>query len=160
MNSIKFAISFFLLLLVCALTAQTTTLDPGPAIANFTPKTPVRSVRPVEAFTAASFPGGHEALLRELGATLEYPELAREYAIEGMVVIRLTLDSSGLIRNRKVVRSLGFGCDEAALAALAEPTPLVSPGDEIGDESLNRQRNAIDAKLKAVSDALARLEQT
>lgn len=49
---------------------------------------------------------------------------------------------------------------QAALLALAEPTPLVSPGDEIGDESLNRQRNAIDAKLKAVRDALAHLEQT
>jgi TonB family protein len=133
MNSIKFAISFFLLLLVCALTAQTTTLDPGPAIANFTPKTPVRSVRPVEAFTAASFPGGQEALLRELGATLEYPELAREYAIEGMVVIRLTLDSSGLIRNRKVVRSLGFGCDEAALAALAN-LPRWNPARRTGQK--------------------------
>lgn len=48
---------------------------------------------------------------------------------------------------------------QAALAALAEPTPLVSPGDVIGDESLNRQRNAIDAKLQAVRDALAMLEQ-
>ncbi|MGP9633812.1 hypothetical protein ACT3R7_12165 [Halomonas sp. AOP43-A1-21] len=48
---------------------------------------------------------------------------------------------------------------QVALAALSEPTPLVSPADEVGDESLNRQRNAIDAKLAAVRDALAHLER-
>ncbi|MDX5979629.1 hypothetical protein [Vreelandella alkaliphila] len=48
---------------------------------------------------------------------------------------------------------------QAALTALAEPTPLVSPADEVGDESLNRQRNAIDAKLAAVKEALAHLER-
>lgn len=47
---------------------------------------------------------------------------------------------------------------QTALAALAEPTPLVSPSDAISDESLNRQRNAIDTKLKAVRDALAKMD--
>lgn len=47
---------------------------------------------------------------------------------------------------------------QKALAALAEPTPLVSPADEVDDESLNRQRHAIDAKLAAVREALALLE--
>ena len=47
---------------------------------------------------------------------------------------------------------------QAALQALAEPTPLVSASDEINDDSLNRQRNAIDAKLDAIRDALAKME--
>lgn len=46
----------------------------------------------------------------------------------------------------------------AALAALAAPTPMVHTSDEISDESLNRQRNAIDAKLAAVREALAKME--
>lgn len=47
-----------------------------------------------------------------------------------------------------------------ALAALGEPTPLVSSADTIDDESLNRQRNAIEAKLQAIRDALAQLESS
>lgn len=48
---------------------------------------------------------------------------------------------------------------QSALQALAEPTPLVKASDKINDDSLNRQRNAIDAKLAAVRDALKQLEQ-
>jgi len=47
---------------------------------------------------------------------------------------------------------------QRALEALDAPTPLVSPRDAVNDESLNRQRNAIEDKLQAVRDALARLE--
>lgn len=47
---------------------------------------------------------------------------------------------------------------QAALRALAEPTPLVKASDEVSDDTLNRQRNAIDAKLDAIRDALAKLE--
>lgn len=52
--------------------------------------------------------------------------------------------------------------DEAlqdALAALAEPTPLVKDSDQVNDESLNRQRDAVDVKLDAVRRALEKLER-
>ena len=46
----------------------------------------------------------------------------------------------------------------AALAELSEPIPVISTSERISDETLNRQRNAIQRKMKAVADALALLE--
>ena len=58
----------------------------------------------------------------ELLAHLDYPELARENGREGRVVLRFVVDELGAVSQISVVRSLGFGCDEAAIAAL-EATP-------------------------------------
>lgn len=54
---------------------------------------------------------------------ITYPELAREYAVEGTVVILLKLDRKGRITDRRVIKGLGFGCEEAALAALDSLPP-------------------------------------
>lgn len=45
----------------------------------------------------------------------QYPQLAKEKKIEGTVIISCDIDSTCSIINRKVVKSLGYGCDEAAL---------------------------------------------
>lgn len=69
-------------------------------------------------FVAASFPGGAKQLYRQLNKQTKYPELAREYAVEGTVVVRLQLGASGEIIGQQVIKGIGFGCDEAAIAAL------------------------------------------
>lgn len=69
-------------------------------------------------FVAASFPGGAKKLYRRLSEQIKYPELAREYAVEGTVVVRLQLGASGEIVGQEVIKGIGFGCDEAAVAAL------------------------------------------
>ena len=48
----------------------------------------------------------------------EYTEEARSAGIEGKVRVELTVDASGVVRNVKVLESLGHGLDEAALAAV------------------------------------------
>lgn len=60
----------------------------------------------------------------------DYPELAREYNIEGRVTVRCVISSSGKIVEAKVVKGLGFGCDEAAVNALvsSEWTPAIKDG--------------------------------
>lgn len=80
--------------------------------------TSISEIAPAEIFTAPTYPGGQEALLSQLSTNVKYPQLAREYSIEGTVVLRLSLDDRGQITKREIVRSLGFGCDEAALEAV------------------------------------------
>lgn len=77
-------------------------------------------ITPAAPFTAASYPGGQAALEEQLRTNVVYPQLAQDYAIEGTVVVRLSLNENGKIVKREVVRGLGFGCDEAALSALAQ----------------------------------------
>ena len=67
-----------------------------------------------------AYPGGEEALGDALGAVVAYPELAEANGIEGEVVLRVHVDASGRATAREVVESLGYGCDEAAAAAVAD----------------------------------------
>ncbi len=49
---------------------------------------------------------------------MHYPEAAEEAGIEGTVMIEFTIDSLCNIRNKRVIRGLGYGIDELALKVL------------------------------------------
>ena len=51
-----------------------------------------------------------------------YPESAKHSNIEGVVVLQVDIDATGKIMNIEVAQSLGFGCDEAAVAAIQQST--------------------------------------
>lgn len=55
-----------------------------------------------------------------VSAHLVYPELARKNSIEGRVEVLITISDEGKILEAKIVKSLGFGCDEAALAVVRD----------------------------------------
>lgn len=59
-----------------------------------------------------------------------YPELARRRGREGLVMLRLTIDSTGALRDAQIVEKAGFGFDEAALAAAGAST--YSPARQAG----------------------------
>ena len=48
----------------------------------------------------------------------EYPELARKAGIEGTVWVKILIDRSGNVRDAQILRGIGAGLDEAAVAAL------------------------------------------
>lgn len=107
----------FFFLLFCSLTgviAQSTDVH---LVANVN-KTPTEWAGGPAPFSAATFPGGQQQLFTELTKKVIYPDLAREYGVEGTVVILLQLDRKGQVTDRSVIKGLGFGCEEAALAAL------------------------------------------
>jgi protein TonB len=58
--------------------------------------------------------GGTEALAK----ALHYPDLAVRVGIEGTVVVKALIDRSGKVQRTEIVRSLGGGCDEAAMEAV------------------------------------------
>lgn len=49
---------------------------------------------------------------------LKYPALAKEYGIQGKVVIMFDIDSTCSIVNRRVTKGIGAGCEEEAMKTL------------------------------------------
>jgi protein TonB len=47
-----------------------------------------------------------------------YPSTARSQGIEGVVELRVEIWEDGTVRSATVVRSLGYGLDEAAVGAM------------------------------------------
>ncbi len=74
-----------------------------------------------------AFPGGFIAMQNHLARHLVYPFEARERSVEGQVVVEFTVQADGRLTDLTVRYSLGFGCDEAALAAVAR-MPNWEPG--------------------------------
>ena len=62
-----------------------------------------------------AFPGGQGDLLKFLATNINYPTVAKENGIEGMVVVQYVIEKDGSISNAKVVKGIGAGCDEEAL---------------------------------------------
>lgn len=65
--------------------------------------------------TKPQYPGGDEAMYDFLGSSLQYPESAKRVGIEGTVSLEFIIDELGAIRDVKVLRGIGGGCDEEAV---------------------------------------------
>lgn len=61
---------------------------------------------------------------------IEYPEMARKAGIEGRVIVQFVVNEQGEVKNPKVVRGIGGGCDKEALRVVktAEFTPGMQRG--------------------------------
>lgn len=76
-----------------------------------------------------AFPGGTAEMQRFIQENLEYPPLAQENGIQGKVMVEFIVDEQGKITNAKVVKGIGWGCDEAALKVVSK-MPRWSPGKQ------------------------------
>ena len=74
-----------------------------------------------------SYPGGTVALQEFLDSRLTYPSEAREHEVEGKVYIRFVVNSDGSLSDFKLLRGIGFGCDEEAMR-VAQSLPKWIPG--------------------------------
>lgn len=83
------------------------------------------------AFQKPAFPGGEKAMQKFLQVHLQYPELAKENCAEGEVVLCLHLNRTGKVEDAKVLRGIGFGCDEEALR-LVKSMPVWAPAYKYG----------------------------
>ncbi|UXE67282.1 MAG: energy transducer TonB [Chryseotalea sp. WA131a] len=64
------------------------------------------------------FPGGMKALGKYVdGKNHYYPEQARKNKIEGKVIIQFIVNADGTSSDFKVIKGIGYGCDEAAVEA-------------------------------------------
>jgi len=61
------------------------------------------------------YPGGSKAFREFISAHLRYPQAALDAGIEGPVYIEYDILDTGEVRNPRVLKGLGYGCDEEAL---------------------------------------------
>jgi len=77
------------------------------------------------------FPGGEAALNAYLAKNINYPPMAVENEIQGKVTVSFVVGKDGKIRDVKVEKGIGFGCDEEAKRVVGN-MPAWNPGKQNG----------------------------
>jgi TonB family protein len=77
------------------------------------------------------FPGGIEALYKYLGENIKYPLDAVLNKRSGNVFVEIVVKADGSIGQAKVLKGIGYGCDEEALRVLTT-MPKWQPGKQGG----------------------------
>lgn len=62
--------------------------------------------------------GGSEAFREFIAKNLNYPAGALEAKIEGSVIIEYDIMDDGVVNNPRVLKGLGYGCDEEAMRVI------------------------------------------
>lgn len=77
------------------------------------------------------FPGGDDKLFEYLSKNIKYPTIAKENNIQGRVYVTFVVDKDGKVKDAKVLRGIGGGCDEEALRVVKN-MPEWKPGRQNG----------------------------
>ncbi|MCX2575120.1 energy transducer TonB [Pedobacter sandarakinus] len=77
------------------------------------------------------FAGGMKAFTRYMERNLRYPSQAQDQGVVGKVFLSFVVEKDGSITDVKVLRGIGFGCDEEAIKVIKK-SPLWKPGKNRG----------------------------
>ena len=80
-----------------------------------------------EVAKTAEYPGGINAFRKAVGEKLSYPSLANRKGTEGKVSLKITIDKEGNISDISVIKDIGDGCGDAAIAAIKQVRTKWSP---------------------------------
>ncbi|MEI6408860.1 MAG: TonB family protein [Bacteroidota bacterium] len=78
-----------------------------------------------------SFPGGEAELMKYLGKEIQYPALAKENNIQGVVALTFVVNKDGSISDVQVVKDIGGGCGKEAVRVV-KAMPKWSAGEANG----------------------------
>lgn len=71
-------------------------------------------------------------ILRYVSSNISYPELAKSIGIEGTVYVSFVVNELGKIEGSKVVRGIGYGCDEEVLKVVNKMPTWLKAGRNAG----------------------------
>nr|WP_295926146.1 M56 family metallopeptidase [uncultured Dyadobacter sp.] len=80
---------------------------------------------------APEYPGGNEEMFKFLGRNIKYPTPASKANVEGKVFVNFIVTSTGDIEDVKILKGIGFGCDEEAIRVISK-FPKWTPGKQDG----------------------------
>lgn len=63
---------------------------------------------------------------------IDYPEDAKANKIQGKVIVSFVVDEKGKVVDAKIIKGLGYGCDEEALNAIQATSGFWDPGKSGG----------------------------
>lgn len=78
-----------------------------------------------------SYPGGENAKNRFLAENINYPEIARNYFIQGTSYVQFIINRNGSVSDVLILRGIGGGCDEEAIRVV-KMMPKWIPGKQNG----------------------------
>jgi TonB family protein len=70
--------------------------------------------------TFATPSGGRTAFKKYIESSMQYPEQALVNKVEGRVTIQFTVETTGELSNIKVVKGIGYGCDEEVIRLITQ----------------------------------------
>jgi len=117
---------------VAATTNNAPAAPPTVAVAEPPPVVKDEVVDFVNVEQQPEFPGGMEAFLKYVGDHVKYPAIARENGIQGRVYVQFTVDKDGSIKDVKIQKGIGGGCDEEAVRVIST-MPRWKPGRQNGN---------------------------
>jgi len=90
----------------------------------------VAVIEPPTAFPAENpeFDGGDAALRNFIAKNIVYPQSARDAGQEGKVYITFVIDEQGHIESSKVLKGIGYGCDEESIRVINKLPKFKKPG--------------------------------
>jgi TonB family protein len=77
------------------------------------------------------FPGGINGLMKYLSNNIEYPLYAEKNGISGRVIVQFIINKQGYVRNVRVIKGIGGGCDAEAIRVVTI-MPRWKPGIQKG----------------------------
>lgn len=76
--------------------------------------------------------GGMESLFSEISSNLKMPVEARRNSVSGKVFVEMIVEPDGTTTNYKVIKGIGYGCDEEALRVLSQASTKWYPAKQDG----------------------------
>jgi TonB family protein len=96
--------------------------------------------------TLPEFVGGNQNFIKFIKSKLSYPEKAVRSNIEGAVEIAFEITRDGSLNNIRLLKGIGYGCDEEALRIVSH-SPKWRPGRLAGRPEETTQTVTIQFKL-------------
>jgi protein TonB len=101
-----------------------------------------------EVSKAAAFPGGIDEFRKAVAKNIEYPSAARRKETQGKVTLQLIIEKDGSISEIQIVKDIGDGCGEAAVAAVRKVKTPWSPATNAQGKPVKQKKILpIDFKL-------------
>jgi len=64
------------------------------------------------------YTGGNKAFRAFITENLRYPEGASQARVDGFVIVEYDITDDGLVKNPRILKGLGHGCDEEAIRVI------------------------------------------
>ena len=90
--------------------------------------------------TYPSYPGGPDEMYKFIATHFSYPAEAKANGIQGRLYVSFMVNTDGSISDIKVVRGLGYGCNEEAVR-LVKLMPKWTPGYDKDGNALKVKQN-------------------
>lgn len=109
-------------------TSTTSTVTSTETVAVIHVETPASSEVLPFAEQMPEFNTEKNGILNYVASHISYPEMARNIGIEGTVHVSFVVNEFGKVENMKILKGIGYGCDEEVVRMLSKMPTWMKPG--------------------------------